>query len=166
MSVVKEYECAAHGGFDARESTCPHGCSGLGMVDRVFRTAPSIQTAGFRSINRTFSSLAAEHGLSDMSNRGGEGMRKADWQTHRRMSQANEMIGLQGSDVNSYFKPLTDFGKVGSSAGPQNSALTKDPATGQIQVMMNNSVTALNNPKVIVAGKYDGKQAGLPAGDA
>lgn len=168
MPVVKEFRCMAHGDFESPEATCPHGCSGPGMVDRAFRTPVAIQTAGYRSVNRTFESLAAQHGLTDMRNAPGESMRRADWHTHQRLETACEMVGLQGNDVNAYFKPLSDFGKVGAAAGPQNSALSRDPATGRMQVMRDQALMTLGDPRatVQVAGKYDGTQAGLPAGDA
>ena len=118
MPVMKEWTCMAHGDFDGYEQKCPHGC-GSSMVARAYRTAPSIQSAGYRSINKTMVSLAADHGLTDIHNRNssqnGTGMRRADYATHQRLNRATEIVmhasrsGQPGADAGSYFKPLNEF---------------------------------------------------------
>jgi hypothetical protein len=173
MAVQKEWNCLAHGAFDGpsmddgANPPCPHGC-GNSMVERAFRTAPSIQSAGYRQINATMTSLAAEHGLTDMANRStsqdGIGMRRATPETYKRLNEATALImqssrsGQVGVDASQYFKPLSGF-QPGSTG--EGGALHREGS----QVMVGG--LALNSPKPILeAAPFDGRNAGLPAGDA
>ena len=183
MAVLKEYECIVHGDFEGKfegDAACPHGCTGSGMVQRVFRTAPAHQSAAFGNLNRNFEQLAREHGLTDMSNRSGEGMRKSTWQGERRLQQATEMVigksrgGLQGQDAGDYFKPLKDFGQVGANAQGSlgkaeqrtvTDAAGKSHTYGIGRTVLSNGME-LGMPAVKVESKFDGRAAGLPAGDA
>ena len=173
MAIQKEWSCLAHGPFDGpslddgSNPGCPHGC-GPSMVERVFRTAPFIQSAGYRSINATFESLAAEHGLTNMSNRNaiqdGMGMKRSTPETYRRLNTATEMImhasksGQQGADASSYFKPLSGF-QPGSTG--DGGVLHREGG----QVMAGGIPLSAPKP-TLVAAPHDGKSAGVPAGDA
>ena len=162
MAIQKEYVCMAHGDFDATEPKCPHGCAGDLMVQRVFRTAPTIRSASFGNINRTFESLAAEHGLSNMNNSGGGGMRRADYDAHRRLNQATQLLvqggDRGGMDVSDVFKPIGNF-QPGSTG--DGGALRKvDGHT------VNSAGIPLNMPAPrLEARPFDGKSLGLPQGD-
>lgn len=168
MGVLKEWQCIAHGPFDGIEPHCPHGCKGEGMVLRAFRTAPALQSRGYRVMNNTFESLAREHGLSNMSNRlaiqDGTGMRRADYDTHRRINQANELImhsskaGMVGADAGSFFKPLNQF-QPGSTG--EGGAVRRVGDT----VMVGETPLRAPTPR-LEAAPHDGTQAGLPSGDA
>jgi hypothetical protein len=178
MAVIKEFECMAHGYFEGTEPVCPEGCSGEAMVRRVFLTAPSIQSTGYNNINDTFESLAEEHGLSNMSNRGGDGMRKADYATHKRLNQVTEMISPNGTDVNQYFGDIRSRAglSVSSTARPvdevvnpladtrgMNGAIYRDQMTGAIAV--GDGINLLK-PKVrLEAPGFNGSDSGLPAGE-
>lgn len=160
MAVVKEYVCLAHGDFDATEPVCPHGCSGQFMVERVFRTAPMIQSGGYARMNATFDSLAREQGLTNMNNSSGQ-QRRADYATHKRLQEANDMVirngPRKGQDASQFFKPVQDV-NLGATGG---GALQK--VGGQ---MMNSLGVPLSTPSVRVEGKHDGTKAGLPQGDS
>ena len=130
------------------------------MVQRAFRTAPRLQSSGYAKMNATFESLAAEHGLSNMSNASGQ-QRRADWQAHRRLNKANELIvqsgARAGTDVSSVFQPLTKDFQVPNTGG---GSLSK-----QGGMTVNALGVPLMAPQAKVVGSHDGRQAGLPQGD-
>lgn len=68
--VVKEYRCMAHGVFEssAKKPLCPEGCD---TVERVFITPPALRSARTGNIDSTLETLAASHGMTDISNAGG-----------------------------------------------------------------------------------------------
>ena len=168
MAVIKEWVCMAHGDFDGPDAVCPSGCMGTGMIQRAFRTAPAIQSAGYRSVNASMASLAAEHGLSDMATvRPGEARTRVTYEQRRRTSQQSEMLGHGDNgeqDMGAYFKPLGAMGQLGA----QPPSLVRDAATGRVVATdgAGNTVASFAQPKVHVAGRHDGTKAGLPAGDA
>ena len=164
MAIVKEWTCMAHGAFDGPDQKCPHGC-GASMVQRAFRTAPAIQSSGYRTINTTMQALAAEHGLSDIRNRAavqdGTGMRRADAATYQRLNQATELVmsasrsGMQGMDAGSFFKPLNQF-QPGSTG--DGGALRRDSAAGTVAA----GGIPLTAPRAqLVAAPHDGSNAGV-----
>lgn len=69
MPTVKEWRCAAHGAFEGPIGECPYGCKGT--VHREFRTPPAFRSERTGSIDSTLANLAARHGMSDITNRGG-----------------------------------------------------------------------------------------------
>lgn len=115
MAIKKEWSCIVHGDFDSTEQRCPSGC-GASMVVRAFRTPPMVGTGALKRVNATLEGLASDHGLTNMSNAGGEGMRKADYFTHKRLREATELAMHapnggktgDGRDLNQYFKPISD----------------------------------------------------------
>jgi hypothetical protein len=136
------------------------------MVERVFRTPPMIQSNGFARMNQTFDSLARENGLTNMSNASGQ-QRRADWQTHKRLSQATDLIigksrsGNEGRNAGEYFKPLSEVNLASTGGG----SIQKQ--NGQMVVTNGERSVSLNSPKPALAAKaHDGSGAGLPAGDA
>jgi hypothetical protein len=172
MAILKEWSCLAHGAFDGpsmddgSNPPCPHGC-GISMVERAFRTAPTIQSQGYRNINRTFESLAAEHGLTDMNNRAaaqdGVSMRRSTPDTYRRLNQATELVmqssraGLVGQDASQFFKPLSQFQPGSTGEGGVLHRAGEGVYAGGIP---------LAAPRAqIEAVPYEGKGDGLPAGD-
>ena len=176
MAIIKEYCCAAHGDFEATEPNCPEGCGG-GMVERVFRTAPAIQTAGYRSMNATFDSLAAEHGVTNMNNNSGEGLRRADAGAHRRLAHATDVLTSQhtGRDVSEFFSdPKSRFATSGV-ARPAGEAVQAVADTrgfnGTIYRGHDGTVRVgadipLARPQAQSVGSFDGRGVGLPAGGA
>jgi len=67
MPVVKEWECAAHGYFDATEHRCPHGCP-QEFVQRVFLTPPTIGSAKTKASDSMLRNLANDFGMTDIRN--------------------------------------------------------------------------------------------------
>ena len=187
MAVVKEFDCLAHGGFDGFSLDdgsvpgCPKGC-GPSMVQRVFRTAPAVQSAGYRRMNNTFENLAREHGLSNIQNRSSiqdqTGMRMADYAAHKRLKEATEAVigpsraGLSGVDAGSFFKPLGEFqaGSTGDGGALQrvgaNEVEMKKGGTFKTGGTLLSGAIPLSTPKPLVEGVHNGAGAGLPKGDA
>ena len=188
MAIIKEYRCLAHGDFDSPSLDdgsppgCPHGC-GVSMVQRVYRTAPMIQTQGYRNINSTFQRLAEDHGLSDMSNRNavqdGTGMRRADAATHARLNRATEMVmgssrsGNQGQDASQFFQPLGNFqpGSTGEGGalqrvGGSTVEMRKGGTFVEGGTLMSGQTPLLPPKPKLDAPAFNGGSLGLPAGDA
>ena len=176
MAIIKEYQCAAHGDFEATSALCPHGC-GEGMVERVYRTPVGIQTQGFRNMNATLQDVAREQGMSDMNQRGGDGMLRTDWRARRRIADATEMIAYNGREVGSMFKdvktrfstsskPVSAADVVNRSADTRSNGggLYKDAATGQTIVGPGIVLPSAAPPRG--APSFDGRSIGLPQGDA
>ena len=69
--ILKEWTCLAHGNFDSFWPKCPAGCEGK-IVRRAFRTPPGVTSPQTKGVDGTLRQLAAEYGLSDMNNHGGE----------------------------------------------------------------------------------------------
>lgn len=70
MSVLHDFECQAHGGFEARIEEgvipwCPYGCS-PGFVQLVFIKPPLISNERFRVANKLVREMADMQGLSDI----------------------------------------------------------------------------------------------------
>lgn len=188
MPVIKEFECDAHGYFDAAEPTCPHGCH-VSMVQRVFLTAPAFQSQGYRNMNGTIETLAREHGLSNIDQRGGDGQRRMDWQGRKRIGQATEMLithakneANRGRDAGDYFRPL------GSGTMPSMPGVNMASAQGVLAKSDTRTVTDRDGktrsygtgntvvpglglefgPPKIASGtpSFDGRSLGVPKADA
>ena len=174
--IIKEFECMAHGYFEGAEPVCPHGCTGENMIQRVFLTAPSIQTSSYNGINNTLESLAEEHGLSDMNNRSGNGMRRADAGAHRRLNTAMDIISSRsGENMAEYFGDMKQrfSGSISSVARPvgeavnpnadtrgHNGTIYRDQTTGLISV--GEGIGLANPKKRLEAPAFDGRTLGLP----
>ena len=162
MAIVKEWICLAHGEFDSADPVCPHGCRGDAMIERAFRTAPAIQSQGYRNINRTFDTLAAEAGVTNMNNSSGEGMCRADYATRKRLFDQSQSLGVgmkSGAVLDQMFKPTSEAAKAFAQGNV--SALHKDE-TGRV----NASGIPLGpiRPNLDGTKAYDGRSDGLPAG--
>jgi hypothetical protein len=73
--IIHEYRCLAHNReFESSDENprCPFGCTGSSIV-REFRTPPSIQSGGTRTIDRFQDHLASDMGVTNMHNDGGRG---------------------------------------------------------------------------------------------
>jgi hypothetical protein len=164
MAVLKEWTCLAHGAFDGYELDdgakphCPHGC--VGMTQRAFRTAPAFQTKGYRNMNSTFETLAREQGVSNLDNRGGGGMRRADYATHKRLNDATAMImhasksGMKGHDASQFFRPLDQY-QAGSTG--EGGAMRKENGVTTV------AGVPLTAPGVQVEGRpFNGQSLGVP----
>lgn len=76
-TVIKEYICPGHGAFSSTVPVCPHGCTL--NVERRFFTAPGLKSTRTSNVDRMLRAVAADFGLTDMSNRNGsvaQGKRK------------------------------------------------------------------------------------------
>lgn len=76
MAVIKEWECKAHGYFDATEARCPHGCPEQ-FVERVFLTAPAIRSQGTARSDAMLGQLAKDYGMTDIKNTDGQPVAQA-----------------------------------------------------------------------------------------
>ena len=160
--IVKEWVCLAHGFFDSAEPLCPYGCSGEGMIERVFRTAPAIQSQGYRNMNATFAALAAEHGVTDLNQRGGDGMRRVDYATAKRMHDQVQQLGIglkSGRNINDLFAPVNSV----SLPAMGQSALQAGPG-GRMMTPIGDSGVVFEPPRAVqAAGRpFDGRNAGTP----
>lgn len=69
--IKREYRCFAHGFFEGTQPICPYGCDTA--IERAFLTAPALSSPRTRNIDRTLAALAKDYGLTDMTNRRGNG---------------------------------------------------------------------------------------------
>lgn len=70
MAILHNFECAAHGVFEARVEAgavppCPHGCS-PGFVQLVILKAPAIGSERVKTATRLVREMADIQGLSDI----------------------------------------------------------------------------------------------------
>lgn len=89
--VVKEYRCLAHGPFESSSDspTCPAGCT---TVEREFRTPPGFRSERTSNIDKTVQNLAKRHGMTDISNRGGEAAIRQSATQRRQQEEFNRFI--------------------------------------------------------------------------
>jgi hypothetical protein len=62
---LKEFVCAAHGPFEARDAKCPHGCSKR-FVRQEFRTPVGTRSPGTKGLDREIRQLATDYRLPDI----------------------------------------------------------------------------------------------------
>jgi len=164
MAIVREYVCLAHGDFDSTSAVCPKGCKGEGMVVRVFRTAPSVQSQRFRNINATFESLAREQGVTNMSNSSGTMKRGDEWSRSMQMSRSTELMAQhakgEGGDVSRFFRPVGEnMGTIMGQHGPLSKIdghiATGHPETGYVPLNV-------PRPKQDGGTPFDGRNLGVP----
>jgi hypothetical protein len=163
--VIKEWVCLAHGDFEGTKPQCPKGCKGDGMIERVFRTAPAIQSQGFRNINNTFETLARDQGVGNMNNVGGDGMQRADYWTRKKLYDDANSLGYgkkTGQAIDGLFKPIGQMPNL-NALGPTGLQKTDG---GQNYVPIGRGVAMPTlTPNLQGIRPYDGKSAGLPSGD-
>ena len=78
-----DWECMAHGKFEAFVGKCPHGCS-KGMVKRLPVLSLNISTSGkTKFIDNTMKQMSKEFGITDFNNRGGQAVTEeaARWES-------------------------------------------------------------------------------------
>lgn len=88
--VVKEWRCNAHGDFEGTEPTCPYGCEGT--VQRVFLTPAAFRSNRTTRIDHRLENLAKAHGMTDISNRGGQAAKRMSSKMEREQKQMRELI--------------------------------------------------------------------------
>lgn len=80
MAVIREFRCSDCGStFESMlpiEEVCCPKCSGED-AERVFLTPPAIRSPQTSGTDRTLNTLAADFGISDMSNRDGQAVKRA-----------------------------------------------------------------------------------------
>jgi len=137
MAVVHDYVCAAHGGFESKTGVCPHGCD-KAFVQKVFLKAPGMTTGRTKNIDKDTRQLAMDFKMTDMSNRGGNGVGRVDQGSAQRVEQARQMQEM--------FAPR--WGSVATG----DSGITQ--ALAQHKVMPDNALSSLKpiltQPKPLV----------------
>ena len=106
---VYDWECTAHGVFEAFVGKCPHGC-GPGMVKRLSVLKMNIgRSDKTKFIDKTLKDMSKEYGMTDFNNRGGQnGFEEGD----RKMTTQQKRILGQ-----SYSVPIGENVDIGSIAG-------------------------------------------------
>lgn len=177
MAIIKEWSCAAHGFFESEEAVCPRGCKGGMFIQRVILTAPGLNTARTKNIDKTLVGLANQFGLTDMNNQNGTGaVKRGDPGANKRMEEYNAMIkarfGSPWQSVTPGGMQMPDGTIKGGSAGAGavqhiqtmgasgGSAITRDEI-GQVSVPFVDSGVSVPLSKNIkpdsIAGTYDPK---------
>ncbi len=95
--VVKEFRCAAHGDFDGTEPKCPYGCEGT--VQRVFLTPAAFRSNRTTRIDARLEGLAKSHGMTDISNRGGQAAKRMSSKMEQQQKMAAEAIKARYGDT-------------------------------------------------------------------
>jgi hypothetical protein len=67
MAVLNDYECLAHGHFEAFEAKCPHGCS-KSFVKLVFLQPVGTRSRATKWTDNELKAMAKAHNLSDIRN--------------------------------------------------------------------------------------------------
>jgi hypothetical protein len=101
MAVTHSFECAAHGGFEARVAagaipSCPRGCSPY-FVKLVFVSPPSIGSERVRTATRLIKEMAETQGLSDIDHspsRPGVSVADRNWKKNN-----NKVTAFAGGDL-------------------------------------------------------------------
>jgi hypothetical protein len=65
--IIKEWECAAHGPYEAPEPSCPHGCPER-FQRRVILTAPGTRSDKTKRADWAINALAEDYGYTDINN--------------------------------------------------------------------------------------------------
>lgn len=142
MAVLNDYECMAHGRFEAWEAKCPHGC-GAGMVEKVFLQPPGLTSTRTQGIDRNLNQLALDFGMTDMSNRGGRSIKQAAGQTEEQARAMREMLAPR-------------WGGIQSSARDDSSAIPG--ALAAIRAAPDNALAPvkdiLTQPKPLKVGEW------------
>lgn len=108
MSVRHDFECLAHGVFEARVQAgviarCPHGC-GREMVSLVFLTPPAISSERVRTATRLVREMADLQGLSDIDI---SPSRPGDSVADRNFKRSGNELAPQALPMSKYMGALT-----------------------------------------------------------
>lgn len=98
VSVVRDWRCFAHGVFESKEDAplCP--VSGCDTVEKVFLTPVAFRSNRTANIDRTVAGLARNHGLSDISNRGGRAAIRQDGAAANRDEEFRDFVRQKYGD--------------------------------------------------------------------
>ena len=118
MSVLHNFECAAHGVFEARTQAgvtprCPKGCS-AGFVQLVHLTPPSIGSARVRAATKLVREMADLQGLSDIDV---SPSRPGDSVADRNFKRSGNAIQARPASFGQYMGALTHRANELSNAG-------------------------------------------------
>lgn len=161
MPVLSDYNCPAHGYFEAFEPKCPHGCSPA-LIQKVFLKAPGLRSDRTKGIDKTLSGLAEDYGLTDLNNQNGtSAVVRPD---PRKLQERNQLVGKLG-DTSGMWGAVSPGGTYKVGAGPQsvdgragNGALA---TVAENHVMPGNALETvapiLTPPKPQVMGRFDAK---------
>lgn len=98
MAILRTWQCAAHGEFQAFVGKCKYGC-GAGMVTQVLGC--NILTAKTKTTDRLAKQLASDLGLSDMNNRGGQALAEetSRWEKKKISDQTYSVPVGKGEEI-------------------------------------------------------------------
>jgi hypothetical protein len=129
--IIREWACGDCGTtFESSDApddvVCPH-CAGI-EPERVFLTPPGIKSPQTSFKDETVKQLAADYGLSDVSNKNGEPVKKAGSgeqaaQFATGTPQAQQLLSRLGSNSDGFSSVLPSLQKAGR---PTQWAKTKE----------------------------------------
>jgi hypothetical protein len=152
MGVLREWRCWAHDlAFEATDDHphCPAGCSPKFVVQE-FRTPPGIRSGGTRVLDGMARQLAADYGMTDMSNRDGQSVMSAT----RTESGGTKIVGRPDSKAYwnpSLFSPKPGWAARGESAPIFNPSAAKvvDGGVPVSQIRDGASAALRNNTRMV-----------------
>jgi putative FmdB family regulatory protein len=123
--IIREYLCRDCGNtFESSDAVEDVACPVCTAQDaeRVFLTPPSIKSPTTSNTDRTLQTLAADYGLSDMSNRDGAAVKRAPSgpaapQFTQQTPQMAQVLGKLGANADGFSGVLPT---LRSSGGPRN----------------------------------------------
>ena len=145
MAVLHDWECSAHGRFEAFAAHCPHGC-GDSMVHKVFIQAPGLHSARTTNIDRNLRALANDYGLTNMNNQNGTSA--AVRPDARKEAARNELMGKLGDTSHAWGQIPTGASGIGQALSAHHAAA--DNALASIKPI-------LQAPKPLVVARHDAK---------
>ena len=121
MGVLHNFECAAHGVFEARTVAgliprCPHGCS-PGFVTLIYLQAPALGSERVRTATRLVREMADCQGLSDIDvspSRPGDSVADRNF---KRNGAGKEGIAARPASFSQYMGALTHRANELANAG-------------------------------------------------
>lgn len=143
MPVLHDYSCKAHGVFESMTGTCPHGC-GESMVEITYLQPAGLTSFRTKNIDKTFSNLASDFGLTDMNNQNGTSAVVRP--NSKAVSRQQELMGKLGDTSGAWGQvPKGNAGinqaLAASRALPDNALQTVRPS--------------LQQPKPMVVARHD-----------
>jgi hypothetical protein len=136
MAVTHNFECAAHGAFEARVEGgeipwCPRGCS-PSFVQLVFLTPPNISSARVRVASQLVREMADIQGLSDIDT---SPSRPGDSVADRNFKRSGNAVRAQALPMGNYIAGMTHRANELVNAGFGNrynpQEWSRDPKTGK-----------------------------------
>ena len=130
MAVNREWRCVGHNlEFEGTHPICPHGCQGEGMIVQEFRTVPGYMGYKTKFTDKGMRAIAADHGLTDMSNRHGRsvmenrryGMKKPAPEQESKWITDQIKHAQPGFSQRKEEAPKVDFRQLGIASAPGES---------------------------------------------